>query len=125
MGAAAVIVISSEGMRMAYDGGKARAGVFQWIINHTPPQRVYVELCLGDGAILRAKRPAEQTIGVEIDPAVSAACWRGDEVPNLSLHCQSAIDFIAAYFSCASLPIIALVPNHASFRLCEAKRDVC
>ena len=53
---------------MAYPGGKAGAGVYQRIINQIPPHDVYVEPFLGDGAILRRKRAATRTIGVEIDP---------------------------------------------------------
>jgi DNA adenine methylase len=82
---------------MGYDGGKAGRGVYQWVINHIPPHRVYVELCLGDGAILRAKRPAEVSIGVEIDRAVIAQRWTGTELPNLTIYCEDALFFLSAY----------------------------
>lgn len=60
---------------MAYNGGKAGAGTAQRIINLMPPHQVYIEPFLGAGAVLRAKRPAAQNIGVELDPAVIAAHW--------------------------------------------------
>jgi DNA adenine methylase len=82
---------------MSYDGGKGRAGVYQWVINHIPPHRVYVELCLGDGAILRAKRPAESSIAVEIDRAVIAQRWSGLEVPNLTIYCEDVLFFLSAH----------------------------
>ncbi len=58
---------------MGYPGGKAGAGVYQRIINQIPPHEVYVEPFLGDGAVMRRKRPAARNIGVEIDAAVATA----------------------------------------------------
>lgn len=58
---------------MTYPGGKAGAGVYQAIINQIPPHRLYVEPFLGDGAVLRHKRPAARSVGVEIDRDVAAA----------------------------------------------------
>jgi len=69
---------------MSYDGGKGQAGVFQRIINQMPPHDLYIEGCLGAGAVMRAKRPAICSIGVELDTEVLTA-WRGDEVSNLVL----------------------------------------
>ena len=57
---------------MAYPGGKAGPGVYQRIINHMPPHETYIEPFLGDGAVLRNKRPAVQNIGIELDQAVFA-----------------------------------------------------
>ena len=51
---------------MTYPGGKAGAGVYQRIINQIPPHDVYVEPFLGDGALLRRKRPAGRNIGIEL-----------------------------------------------------------
>lgn len=50
---------------MRYPGGKNHAGDFQRIINLIPPHRVYVEGFLGSGAIMRMKRPAAETIGID------------------------------------------------------------
>lgn len=53
---------------MSYPGAKNAAGIPQWIINQMPPHRIYVELFMGSGAILRHKRPAHLNIGVDINP---------------------------------------------------------
>jgi site-specific DNA-adenine methylase len=50
---------------MPYDGGKSQSGVWQWIINHIPEHKTYVELFAGSGAIARLKLPAEKTVLVE------------------------------------------------------------
>ncbi len=54
---------------MAYPGGKNAPGVYQSIINLMPPHEVYIEPFLGSGAILRLKRPAAVSLGVDLDPA--------------------------------------------------------
>jgi hypothetical protein len=81
---------------MGYPGGKAGAGVYQRIINQIPPHQVYVEPFLGDGAVLRRKRPAARTIGVEIDPAV-AARFAG-EVLGAEVHCCCGISWLKHAF---------------------------
>lgn len=50
---------------MTYPGGKNGAGVAQRIINQMPPHRTFIELCLGSGAVLRKKRPANRNIGID------------------------------------------------------------
>ena len=55
---------------MSYPGGKAGAGVFQKIINQIPPHRIYIEPFLGSGAVMRNKKPAAASIGIDIDAAV-------------------------------------------------------
>jgi len=57
---------------MGFPGGKAGAGTYQKIINQIPPHDIYVEAFLGDGAIIRRKRPALRNIGVEVDPSTAA-----------------------------------------------------
>ncbi len=51
---------------MTYPGGKGGSGVAQTLINLMPPHNVYVEAFLGSGAVLRAKRPASTTIGIDV-----------------------------------------------------------
>jgi DNA adenine methylase len=58
---------------MSYPGGKSGAGVYQTIINHMPPHRVYIEPFLGGAAIMRNKRPASLNIGIDRDPAAVRA----------------------------------------------------
>jgi len=55
-----------------YPGGKNGAGTYQKIINRIPPHRVYIEAFFGSGAIMRAKRPADLNIGIELNPYVLA-----------------------------------------------------
>ena len=55
---------------MAYPGGKAGDGVYQRLISLMPPHDVYIEPFLGGGALLRRKRPARLTIGLDLDPQV-------------------------------------------------------
>lgn len=52
---------------MKYKGGKNGSGVYQRIVSLIPPHRVYIELFLGSGSILRRKRPAEKSIAFELD----------------------------------------------------------
>lgn len=51
-----------------YRGGKAGAGVYQKLINQMPPHTVYIEAFLGHGALLLHKRPAQLSIGLDLDP---------------------------------------------------------
>lgn len=52
--------------RMGYPGGKNGAGVYQRIINLMPPHDVYIEPFLGGGAVMRLKRPADQSFGIDL-----------------------------------------------------------
>lgn len=65
---------------MTYPGGKNGAGVYQAIINQMPPHRRYVEPFVGGGAILLAKRPAQEThiadLNGEALTAISDECRR-------------------------------------------------
>ena len=69
----------------SYDGGKGGAGVYQWIINQLPPHDTYIEAFLGDGAVLRHKRPARRSIAIEINAAVVAERWRGHGIPGCTV----------------------------------------
>lgn len=80
----------------SYTGGKGAPGIYQTIINQMPPHRVYVEAFLGAGSVLRHKRPAESTIGIERDGHVLRDLWRGDEVPGLELIEADAIRWLRA-----------------------------
>jgi DNA adenine methylase len=82
---------------MAYPGGKG--GLFRRLINLIPPHRVYIETHLGGGAVLRNKRPAEQSIGIELDAQVLAA-WSMEEVPGLRLVHGDATEFLRQYDFC-------------------------
>jgi DNA adenine methylase len=63
---------------MNYPGGKNGAGTWQKIINQMPPHRVYAELFLGSGAVLRNKRPAPvKNFGCDLNPdcVLAAQVW--------------------------------------------------
>lgn len=79
---------------MTYPGGKEGAGVYQRIINQFPPHQLYIEPFLGGGAILRLKRPAIASIGIDIDPDVINA-FSDDEISNLTLICTDAISWLS------------------------------
>ena len=79
---------------MTYPGGKAGDGVYQKIINLMPPHRAYVEPFLGGGAIMRLKKPAACSIGIDADGDVIEA-WRGVIIPpNLTVLQGSALDWL-------------------------------
>lgn len=77
-----------------YDGGKGN--VFRNIINQMPPHDTYLELFLGGGAVLRAKRPARFSIGLDRDPQIVEA-WKAVGFPGLTLHCGDALRFLEKY----------------------------
>lgn len=79
---------------MGYAGGKGR--LWQDIVSLMPPHDTYIETHLGGGAVMRNKRPARVSIGVDIDPQVvrAASAWN---VPGLVLHTGDALAFLAGY----------------------------
>lgn len=79
---------------MRYPGGKGR--IYQRLISMMPPHRVYIETHLGGGAILRAKEPAERSIGIEINPIVVAERRRDPEV-GAEIVQDDAITFLRKY----------------------------
>lgn len=81
---------------MTYNGGKGGAGVYQQIINQLPPHEVYIEAFLGAGAVLRAKRLAAHSYGIERDQAVIDSHWRNG-LPGLTVVCDDATRWLRAY----------------------------
>lgn len=79
---------------MGYPGGKGR--LWQDIVSLMPPHDTYVETHLGGGAVMRNKRPARTSIGVDIDPQVinTASGWN---VPGLVLRQADALAFLTDY----------------------------
>lgn len=57
----------------ALTGTKGGSGVYQRIISQIPQHKVYIEPFWGRGTIARKKRPAEITIGVDLDEAARAS----------------------------------------------------
>src|ERR1044072_6635109 len=79
---------------MRYPGGKGKS--FHHVNTLLPPPRIYIESHVGGGAVLRHKRPAEQSIAIDRDPRVIDS-WRrrapslaefrlGDAVEALRRH---------------------------------------
>lgn len=89
-----IIVSSDDDVLMRYPGGKGKC--YQRLINLMPPHEVYVEAFLGGGAVLRHKRPALHSIGIERDPYV-ATRWRELASPGLELVEGDAMEFLASY----------------------------
>ena len=81
---------------MTYPGGKGGSGVYQAIINLMPPHRVYIEPFLGGGAIMRLKRPAIASIGVDSDDDV-VNTWPSLAVPGCTVMHGDAISFLRSY----------------------------
>lgn len=82
-----------------YPGGKNGAGVYQQIINNIPPHRVYIEPFLGSGAVLRNKRAAVASIGIDSDAEVVAR-WQAGKfglVPGATVINGEAISFLQNY----------------------------
>lgn len=79
---------------MGYPGGKGKC--YQRLINLMPPHRVYIESHLGGGAVLRNKRPAARSIGIELDPQV-AARWREKLRGDITLYQGDAVQFLSRY----------------------------
>lgn len=97
-----------------YPGGKNGAGVYQTIINQMPPHRVYIEAFLGSGAVMRYKRPAEQSIGIDADGDVISS-WRGNNLvapPNLTLLQADALEWLTAANSLSGDTLIYLDPPY-------------
>jgi len=77
-----------------YPGGKGKS--YQQIINILPSHSTYIETHLGGGAVLRHKRPAERSIGIDRDPRV-ISMWLS-AFPDLARYVNAdAVDFLSSY----------------------------
>lgn len=79
---------------MTYPGGKGKC--YQRLINMMPKHRVFIESHLGSGAVMRSKRAAEHSIGIDIDPRVIAK-WRADPTASCDLVCDDATRFLESF----------------------------
>ena len=79
---------------MSYPGGKSLSGVYQFIINHIPPHKVYIETHLGGGAVIKNKKPADINIGVDVDPSVISRWSKND---SIQLTQQDALEYLNQY----------------------------
>ncbi len=79
---------------MKYPGGKGKC--FQRIINIFPPHETYIETHLGGGAVLRYKREAAHSIGIDKDEQV-ISFWHNNH-PHLAEFVQAdALEFLRSY----------------------------
>lgn len=80
----------------SYFGGKSGAGVYQSIINHIPPHRVFMSLFAGNCGVFKNMRRAEWSIINDIDPDVGRA-WHAtglDVAGDLRLYIMDALVFL-------------------------------
>lgn len=81
---------------MRYPGGKGKT--YKHLINLMPPHEVYIECFLGGGSVLRHKRPARASIGIDLDERAIARCRDIQAVvPNLELLQRDAAQFLSSY----------------------------
>ena len=77
----------------SYNGGKESDGTYQKIINMIPPHDIYNELFLGNGAILRHKKLAQYSIGIDKDSEVIEA-WKNNNIPGCHFINSDAISWL-------------------------------
>lgn len=74
-----------------FDGSKGGAGVWQRIISQMPPHTTYIEAFLGSGVIMRRKRPAAVSIGIDRNPEV-IKLWDPRAVAGVAvLHAENGL----------------------------------
>ncbi len=76
-----------------YFGGKGGDGVYQNIINCIRPHQVFISPFLGHCAVMRFKKPARRSVGIDLDPAVIEV-WQNKGIENLELICMDGIVFL-------------------------------
>lgn len=86
----------APGIVESYPGGKAGAGVHQRIVSMMPAHSVYVEAFLGNGAVLRSKLPAADSVGIDVDRKIIAQ-WEARGWPGLTLHRTNGIHWLATH----------------------------
>lgn len=87
-----------------YPGGKNSSGVYQTIINKITPHDLYIELFLGNGAIMAKLEPSTYQIGIDIDLKVINS-WLGVNSFDLSRYFlnTNSIDFIESFLPTANI----------------------
>lgn len=89
-----IIVKDDDAVAMRYPGGKGKC--YQHLINLMPLHETYIEPFLGGGAVLRNKRPATRTIGLDIDPHTIAR-WERVKPDGIELVHGDAFFFLKAF----------------------------
>jgi hypothetical protein len=101
---------------MSYPGGKGASGVAQAIINEQPPHRVYIEPFLGGGSVLKAKRPAQIEIALDLDSAVTGN-FSDAARPGLTVLNTDALIWLREYKPTADTLIYADPPYPLASRM--------
>ena len=89
-----IIAISDDASPMRYPGGKGKC--YQRLINLMPPHQTYIESHLGGGAVMRNKKAALRSIGLEIDPLVIEQ-WREERLGLCELYQADAVTFLETF----------------------------
>lgn len=79
---------------MSYPGGKGR--LYQRLISMMPPHATYIETHLGGGSIMRRKRPAVRSIGIDLNADVLAD-YRSLPMTDVELVQGCAAEFLRSY----------------------------
>ncbi len=79
---------------MRYSGGKGKC--YQRLINLMPPHQTYIESHLGGGAVMRNKKTAQRSIGVDLDERVIDR-WRIEQPDACELHQVDAVAFLESF----------------------------
>lgn len=89
---------------MAWPGGKDGSGVAQTLINQIPPHDVFISVFLGDCAIMRKKRPAAHSIGIDLDQANVERWAAAPPIAGLALYCCDGIEWLRHRFDLYAVP---------------------
>lgn len=81
-------------------GTKGGSGVWQRIISEMPEHDVFIEAFWGRGTISKKKRPANLTVGVDLDPDAISDGMRSQA---MMFQCDS-LDWLTGYFGLAACP---------------------
>lgn len=99
---------------MRYPGGKGKC--YQRLINLMPVHQTYIESHLGSGAVLRNKKPAQRTIGIDLDPKVHDLWSREQDAPEFDRINADAVEYLASFDFAGDELIYADPPYLASTR---------
>lgn len=81
---------------MSYPGGKNGSGVYQTLINLMPPHQQYIEPFLGMGGVMRHKKPAFRSFGIDSDVFVIGE-WANHAIPGLIVEAGDGIRWLKRF----------------------------
>lgn len=94
------IAFFSDTRPMSYPGGKGGSGVYQRIISMMPPHKLYIEAFLGSGVVVKNKKPAELSFGIELDDYLVCDWMRNNSfnLKNFRVQHANFIEWLNGYF---------------------------